>query len=194
MTGRPTRRCCRTRTATIPLPGRARRRSCELFEARSLRDRLAPSTRESSVMHKRTFLLLLPLATLISFAAPPRPGPQEKKETELQKQMEVIDKGMNKLKSSLKDAAKNAESLATLIEMQKAAQASKTETPKMTTSLPEADRAKFVTSYRKQIIALQQKLLELETVLLDNDSAKAEQVYRALKVLEENGHEQFTNE
>lgn len=146
-------------------------------------------------MHKRTFLLLFPLATLTSFTMPLPLSPQEKKiDTELQKQMEVIEHGMDKLKKSLKDAAKNAESLTTLLEMQTAAQASKLEKPKMTAAVPEAERATFLTSYRKQIIALQQKLLELESVLLDNDSAEAEQVYRALKVLEEDGHEKFTNE
>jgi hypothetical protein len=142
--------------------------------------------------------LMIVVAVALAIAAPVSALVQEKKgkdkETELHRNMEAMDTGLHALKASVKDATKNAESLATVVEMQAAAQVCKTQTPKMTAEVPEAERAGFVKSYRKQIIVLQQKLLELETALLDGDQAKSEELYRALKKLEEDGHEKFTNE
>jgi hypothetical protein len=123
-----------------------------------------------------------------------KPEAKGKPETELHKSMEALDDGLHKLKVSMKDPTKSADSLAALAGMERSAQECKLQTPKMTSTVPEADRAEFVKSFRKQIIVLQQRMLEMETALLDGDHAKAEELLRKLKLLEEDGHEKFTNE
>ncbi|MFO0980965.1 MAG: hypothetical protein U1E76_04310 [Planctomycetota bacterium] len=116
------------------------------------------------------------------------------KDTELEKHMEAMDDHFKVLKKDVKDAAKNASSLEHVIEMQKQAIHCKLEKPKMTATLPEAERAKFALEFRKQLIVLEHKLRDLEMALLDNDNARAADVYKELEKIQDAGHEKFTNE
>src|SRR5688572_8633068 len=65
-------------------------------------------------------------------------------DTELMKQMEVIQDEQKKLRKSIKAAAENAQSLESLDKMQQATVLSKGQVPVKAKNVPEAERAKFV--------------------------------------------------
>src|SRR4051812_46647314 len=78
-------------------------------------------------------------------AAEDKKGDHKKGEdTELQKQMEVIDESMKKLRKTLRKSEENAESLKTIADLKKACVACKEQTPAMASTIPEAERARFV--------------------------------------------------
>ncbi len=147
---------------------------------------------------RKTSMIFLAAALL---AAPAGPGlssftrvAHAAEDTELQKQMEVIEDGMKKLRRSLKKAEDNAQSLETIGKMQAAAIACKTEVPPAAAKVPEADRAKFLAGYRKGMVALVAEMCQMEIALLDGDNAKAEELFKGLKKIEDDGHEKYSEE
>lgn len=114
--------------------------------------------------------------------------------TELAKQMEVIEEAMKKLRRTLKQADQNAQSLEIVTQMQQAAVASKAQPPAMAADMPEAERAKFVQDYRKDMAKFIVVMCDMEVALLDGDNKKAEEHYKALSKWEDDGHEKYTAE
>lgn len=112
----------------------------------------------------------------------------------LDEQMEVLDKGMKKLRRSLRKDDELEASLAIVVEMQKAALDSKSETPPMIDKISEGDRASFAIGYRKEMANLVRTLLDMEIALLDGDSDKAQSIYESLKEIKKVGHEHYTQE
>src|SRR5688572_12939793 len=129
-------------------------------------------------------------------AAPAQPAAAEAKaeDTELAKQMEVIEDGMKKLRRTLRGAEGNADSLKTIGAMQAAAVASKELTPVMAAKVPEADRQEFLTDYRKEMVGMIGELCQMELAVLDGNHEKAQEIHKKLKDVEEAGHEKFTQE
>ena len=115
-------------------------------------------------------------------------------DTELAKQMEIIQDEQKALRKTIKSAAENAASLAALDKMQQATVASKALVPAKAKSVPEADRAKFLAGYRKDMAAMLEHLCKIEVALLDNDNAKAEELFKGLKKVEDDGHEKYSEE
>lgn len=113
-------------------------------------------------------------------------------DTELAKQMEIIDEGMKKLRRSLRQPEQNAESLEMIAKMQAATVASKGMVPVMAKSVPEAERAKFIAAYRKDMAAMLAEIAQLEIALLDGDNKKAQELHKSLSDREDSGHEKFT--
>ena len=72
-------------------------------------------------------------------------------DTELAKQMEVIDEAMKKLRRTLRKAESNTESLEWIDKMEKAGVKSKDLAPAMAAKMPEAKRAEFVEKYKKDM-------------------------------------------
>lgn len=115
-------------------------------------------------------------------------------ETPLRQQMKVIDDGLKKLRKDLQDPAKNADSLKRIAEMETAALFCKLETPPKSAKIPEAERAAFVTAYRKELVNVVRLMLDLETALLDGDNAKAQELRKKLHDAEDPGHEKFAED
>lgn len=131
-------------------------------------------------------LLAAPFAaTRFAFAA---------EDTELAKQMEQMDDEMKKLRKSLKDAATNAASLETLTKLQQLTVTSKALTPAKAAAMPEAEQAKFVAGYRRDMAGLLAAYAQIEVAVLDGDNAKAEQLFKGLKKIEDDGHEKYSDE
>ncbi len=130
-------------------------------------------------------LVIAPANARLAFAA---------EDTELAKHMEEMQDNLKKLRKSVKTPAEDAASLESLTKMQQATVASKALTPKKAATLPEADRAKFVAGYRKEMAALLEHLCKIEVALLDNDNAKAEELFKGLKKIEDDGHEKYSEE
>ena len=115
-------------------------------------------------------------------------------DTELAKHMEEIQDNLKKLRKTVKDPAQNKESLEALTKIQAATVASKALPPKKAESKPEAERAKYIAAYRKDMVALLNHLGKIEVALLDNDNAKAEELFKGLKKVEDDGHEKFSDQ
>ena len=126
-------------------------------------------------------------------------------DTELAKHMEEIQDNLKKLRKTVKDPAQNKDSLDALSKVQAATVASKALPPKKAEGKPEAEKAKFIAAYRKDMVALLEHLGKIEVALLDhlgkievalldNDNAKAEELFKGLKKVEDDGHEKFSDE
>jgi len=130
---------------------------------------------------------------------PPKAGGERKKrheeeDTPLAQQMERIDHAMHKLKRGVRDATQKDACLTEVANAQQACLAAKLLTPKMTATVPEAERAAFVRDFRKGVAALLVEFTNLEVALLDGDADKAVASYKKLESMEDEGHNQFTNE
>jgi hypothetical protein len=134
-------------------------------------------------------MVIAPVAPRVSFAAD-----EKSKDTELSKKMEEIQDHLKKLRRSVKDSANNKDTLETLSKLEELTVASKSLVPAKLSSVPEAERAKFVTGYRKSMAALLEHFCKIETAVLDNDNAKAEELYKQLKKIEDDGHEKYSDQ
>ncbi len=114
-------------------------------------------------------------------------------ETPLAQQMEKIEHAEHFLRRSLKDAAQDAASLEQLATAEQACLTAKLLQPKLTSSLPDDEQARFVASYRKDIGTLLMTFLRIEGALLDGERDEAMKIYRELHELEEAGHNNFTD-
>jgi soluble cytochrome b562 len=144
--------------------------------------------------YRRTGPAALLTALLVAFslvAAPARSAPAEAKETELQKKMEEIETGLKKLRRTLRKTEENAESLKTIGQVKAAMEASKKLAPAMAASVPEAERAKFIESYKKDMDVVIAEMGKMEKAVKDGKNADAQAVLKKLTELEEAGHEKY---
>ena len=115
-------------------------------------------------------------------------------DTELAKQMEVIESGVKKLRRSLRKAESNKESLETIEKVHAAAVKSKDMTPAMAAKVPEAERAKFVENYKKDMETFIKTMDEMKAAVKDSKNDKAMELYQSIKKQEEKGHEKYTQQ
>lgn len=113
------------------------------------------------------------------------------KDTELAKQMEIIDEGLKKLRRTLRKPDQNKESLEIINQIQAAAVASKAQTPVKAAKLPDAERQKFVLAYRKDMAAMIVQLLNMEIAVLEGNNEKANEIHKSMKKIEDEGHEKY---
>lgn len=139
-------------------------------------------------------------------AEPPAQGKQEprgergergrrghdEEDTPLMKEMEKIEHAMNFLRRSIKDETQDEKSLEQVVIAEQACLAAKLLTPKMAAHVPDGERKGFVTDFRKGVAALLGEWLQLETALLDGDRGAAQEAWKKLDKMEEQGHESFT--
>jgi soluble cytochrome b562 len=113
-------------------------------------------------------------------------------DTPLAKQMEIMEDGMKKLRRTLRKAESNTESVELIEKVEKAATASKNMVPARAEKLPEADRAKFVEAYKKDMEATIKTLGEMKAAVKEGKNDKAQELYKTLKTQEDKGHEKYT--
>lgn len=119
---------------------------------------------------------------------------KDEDETPLAKQMEVVRNGMRSLRRTLRDTASTAESLQTIAACEAAVLAAKLESPVKTGTLPEDERAAFVTAYRTEMVGLLAAFLDLEKgVLAGKGEEDLKALWEAVHDLEDPGHEKFTD-
>ena len=135
------------------------------------------------------------------FALPAGAAAQEKDDdkstvknldTPLAKQMEIIDESMKKLRRTLRKTESNADSLVLIEKMEKACVASKDLVPAMASKVPEAERAKWVEAYKKDMEATIKTVGEMKAAVKANNNDKANELYKTLKQHEDKGHEKYT--
>ena len=115
-------------------------------------------------------------------------------DTELAKQMEVMDEAMKKLRRTLRKAESNAESLEWIDKLEKASVKSKELIPAKLAKMPEAERAKVVEAYKKDMDAFLKSVGELRAAVKAGSNDKAQEVYKTLKTHEDKGHEKYTEQ
>ena len=136
--------------------------------------------------------LALPLNSLTRRAMAEEPKKEEKvQKSELNNTMEDMDEVFKKLRRSIRKAEQNEASLKLIQELQTKAVSCKDMVPTKAAKVPEADRAKFVVAYRKEMAAVIIDLLQMEQALLDGDNAKAQDIYKAIGEREDKDHDQF---
>jgi len=113
-------------------------------------------------------------------------------DTELAKQMEVIDEAMKKLRRTLRNAEGNKQSLEHIDKIEKAAAKSKELIPALATKKPEAERPKFVENYKKDMDTFIKSVGEMKAAVQAGQNDKAQEVYKTLKTQEDKGHEKYT--
>ncbi len=109
---------------------------------------------------------------------------------------DALDGGMKKLRRSLRSADRQAESLETVLEMQRAAMSVKTVVPPgaRLEKTPESERDAYLTGYQKEMALLMLELLKLEIALIDGDTDAAQAAYEALQERKDISHKNYTEE
>jgi len=135
------------------------------------------------------------VAVVLCCIAAPRVGlAEEKKKTELNNRMEEMDTSFKKLKSSIRNAQQDAQSLELIGKIEQLAITCKAMTPSKAASVPADKRDAFILSYRKEMARLVADMCAMETALLDGDRAKAQELYKKLTTEKEDGHDKFQDD
>ena len=125
-------------------------------------------------------------------APPPKAGKKKDREdTELEKKMEKMNGAFRKLKKQVADPANNATSLDLVATMQACAADATKLVPAKAADLPEADRAKFVSSYQEKMKGFQDELVKLTALLKDNKNEEASKLVAALGQMQKDDHKEF---
>lgn len=114
-------------------------------------------------------------------------------DTPLMALMEKIEHAEHFLRKSIADPGQDAASLEQIDAAQRAILAAKLLPPKMTPNVPEPERPRFLADYRKMMAALLIEFCHLERALLDGDRDAAKAAYKRLHLMEEEGHNSFTD-
>ncbi len=154
-------------------------------------------------LSQKTMVVALALAALVSaplaYSAmqgpPPRPegkGGEQHEEGGLEGAMQALNGASKRMTKAIEkpDLALVAK---TAVDMQKAVIAAKTEMPKKAGEISDAkEKAAFVLAFRKQMIAMERSLLDLETLALDGKGEEAKKLYgEAIAPQKKEGHAKY---
>jgi soluble cytochrome b562 len=130
-----------------------------------------------------------PAAPAPDATAPSAPAKEEK--TDLEKQMDSINRAFRTLRRQIADATKNDSSLQLVQTMHDAADAASKLTPKKAADLAEADRPQFESEFQAGIKDLMGALDKLTTDLKANDNTAAADDVKQIQTLEGQNHKKF---
>jgi RNA polymerase-interacting CarD/CdnL/TRCF family regulator len=151
--------------------------------------------RRSPIFGLHLLLIAALLAAPMSFILSSNVRAEEKvKKSELDKKMEVMDEGMKKLKRTLKKPDENPASLKVVTDIIDAATACRDMVPLKVEKLPEADRKKAVEEYKAAMTKTIATMQEMKKAIEAGDNAKALELHKSLKSMEEDGHDKFKEE
>jgi hypothetical protein len=127
------------------------------------------------------------------------PAAQERKEqheehSPLEERMHAIEDSIRALRRSLKEPAKQAESLALLAKLEADIVVAKGESPRLLAKLPEAERTKFLVDYRVEMVGMLEHALAVEKALLAGTPEAVQAAFEKLRALEDPAHARFTEE
>jgi hypothetical protein len=125
-------------------------------------------------------------------APPAKAGKKKDREdTELEKKMEKMNGAFRKLRKQVADPANNATSLDLVATMQTCAADATKLVPAKAADLPEADRAKFVSTFQEKMKAFQGELVKLVALLKDSKNEDAAKLVASLVQLQKDDHKEF---
>jgi soluble cytochrome b562 len=132
-----------------------------------------------------------PAAPAPDASAAPQAAPAAEDKTDLEKQMDIINKAFRKLRGQIKDASQNAASIALVGQIHDAATAALDLTPKKEKDLPDADQAKFHADFQAGLKDFITQVDALTAALTANDNDQAATLLQQLGQTERKDHKQF---
>jgi hypothetical protein len=116
---------------------------------------------------------------------------QDKQDTKLAVHMKAINQAYRKLRSSLKDPERNAESLAQVLEIEQNAFAAKGLEPAQLVDVPQAERKAFLVEYRRTMVGLLKGILDLEVAVLEDKNEAASDLLKEINKMKLAAHKRF---
>lgn len=135
--------------------------------------------------------LLFPCATLVRAQEKPASHKDEEPDTELGKTMEDLNRSWRKLRKQVADPASNGSSIELVAAIKEDSVKALTLQPDKAKDIPEADRAKYVESYKEKMKEFSDKLDELSAAFKGNDNAAAATIIKELGAMQKEGHKEF---
>jgi hypothetical protein len=117
--------------------------------------------------------------------------PGKVKKSELHEHMESIEEAMKKLRRTIRKSDGSAETLELISHIEQEALVCKGMVPSRAATLPEAERAKFLSAYRKDMAGFITQVLQMESAVIDGDADKAVTIYKGLKTVEDDSHDKY---
>lgn len=115
-------------------------------------------------------------------------------DTELAGHMEKIEDTVKLLRKHMKDENARPAALEALATIEQEALFCKALVPAAAATLPEGERAAFVTAYRRTMVDFLVRQLELEAALLDGNAEAAKAAFERFRDMEDSSHERFAPE
>lgn len=103
--------------------------------------------------------------------------------------MEKMDDALKALRKQVSDPAQNDASLKLIDEMQAQTVIAKSHVPERAAG--EADKKKFVTAYRLEMLKVMDELVKLERAVLEGKNDEALTIAKGLTKVKNEGHEKF---
>ena len=139
-----------------------------------------------------TLCLALMLVASLPLMHPSRAHAEDKvKKSDLANNMGDIDDTMKKLRRSIRKPESDAQSLQLIADLQKQMLTCKIMITSKTAKIPEADRPKFISAYRKEMAGVMINFCELEQAILDGDHPRAIDIYKSITDREDKANDQF---
>ncbi|MEY2879604.1 MAG: hypothetical protein RLZZ15_1984 [Verrucomicrobiota bacterium] len=140
-------------------------------------------------MKIRIPLCILSLALALPLGL--RAADDKDEQTELGAKMEKMGGAFRRLRNSVKDAAKNADSLKEVAVIKENAAAAAKMEPALKAKKPAGEQAKFVADYQARMKDLLGKIGKVEAALKAGDNATAEKLVAELGDDQKSGHNDF---
>ena len=133
-------------------------------------------------------ITLLATCSLLSLPAFLR---AEESDSPLEKQMQILARGMRQLSQQVVDPSKQQENITLLESLQKAAVDSKALDPRKTASVPQADRNKFLADYRTDLDELKDAFDQIKEAVKAGQYDKAKSLIATVNSIKKEGHGKF---
>lgn len=143
------------------------------------------------MIRKMSWFSLAALLALSFVAAPVRSAEKKGTDSPLGQAMEELGKSVKALRKSVKDPAKNADSLKLVETAEKAAKTSRDLTPTVVEKAPKDKQAELLDGYKKSMDNVIATLGTLKQQIKDGKNEDASETLKKLKDLEESGHEKY---
>lgn len=130
--------------------------------------------------------LLLALLAIVPLASS-----RAESDTPLEKQMQILARGMRQLSATIADPSQQMENIALLESLRKAVTDSLTLEPKKTATVKPADRETFLAAYRAQMEKLGSALAQTEDSLKSGSYDNAKTSLNAVGPIKKEGHTRF---
>jgi len=115
----------------------------------------------------------------------------EESDSPLEKQMQILARGMRQLSQQVVDPSKQQENITLLESLKKAAVDSKALDPRKTASFPQADRDKFLADYRTDLDELKDAFNQIEEAVKSGQYDKAKSLIATVNSIKKEGHGKF---
>ena len=133
-------------------------------------------------------ITLLATCSLLSLPAFLR---AEESDSPLEKQMQILARGMRQLSQQVVDPSKQQENITLLESLKKAAVDSKALDPRKTASVPQADRNKFLADYRTDLDELKDAFDQIKEAVKAGQYDKAKSLIATVNSIKKEGHGKF---